>query len=268
MSQDSTYNLSDTQIQRLVEFTHQKYVKYDDVRIEIVDHLASDIEVQLSDDRELSFEQALKNTYGKFPITGFAQFIDARADALKKYWRRKILSLFVSYLTLPKILLTASIAMFIWLIKVYYPTSPLHYLVPLLIIITLEIQFSITRKTENKSKLLTLSILKPYTMLNYWKFRKKEEKPHHLLFMTIFKQYLGLCFSAFAYISVIMLKDFPVEGWGLILYCSILSFLAIFYFAIISGDLTDLLINEFETKYSEVNMDLYELNLDYWNEYY
>jgi len=97
VGQESRYNLSETQIQRLVEFTHQKYVKYDDVRIEIVDHLASDIEALITKNRELNFETALKRTYGKFPITGFGQFIDARETALHKIWGKKMNKVIRSY---------------------------------------------------------------------------------------------------------------------------------------------------------------------------
>ena len=65
---NQTITLSKSQIDHLFEFTRKKYVRYDDVRFEIVDHLASDIENQMSEDSELSFESALKRTYSKFPL--------------------------------------------------------------------------------------------------------------------------------------------------------------------------------------------------------
>ena len=47
-----------------------KYVRYRDVRHEIVDHWDSDIENIWLEDPKVSFQKALKQTYSKFPITG------------------------------------------------------------------------------------------------------------------------------------------------------------------------------------------------------
>ena len=124
MNSVASYKLSETQIQRLIDFTHQKYVQYDDVKIEIVDHLASDIEALITKNRELDFETALKRTYSKFPITGFAQFIDVREEALHKIWGKKMNKVIRSYFKPPKLLLTAIIFVCTFTLGVW---NPLHF---------------------------------------------------------------------------------------------------------------------------------------------
>ncbi len=101
--------LSTEQIQHLTAFTKKRFVKYEDVRFEIVDHLASDIEAQLAESPQLEFDQALKNAYNNFPTRYFSRFVTEKEKALSKYWNRRILKLLLGYFTLPRILLTLTI---------------------------------------------------------------------------------------------------------------------------------------------------------------
>jgi len=80
---DKQISLTKDQINQLFEFTKKKYVKHEDVKFEIVDHLASDIEAQMSEDLDIDFESALKITYSKFPITGFYRFVQKKPVAYK-----------------------------------------------------------------------------------------------------------------------------------------------------------------------------------------
>ncbi len=101
-----TRQLNKSEIEKLFEFTRKKRVRYLDVQFEIVDHLASDIEEQMSTDDSLSFEKGLQNAYAKFPITGFAQFVQHKSDALSKYWRTHFFRYFIEFLSLPKIIIS------------------------------------------------------------------------------------------------------------------------------------------------------------------
>ena len=86
--------LNKKQVTTLFDFVRSKYVRYIDVQHELVDHLASDIEVEMKSDSNLSFEDALRKVYGKFPITGFSNYISHSEKAITKFWSRKILSKF------------------------------------------------------------------------------------------------------------------------------------------------------------------------------
>lgn len=83
--------LTSEQIDHLFRFVGSKNVRYIDVQHEIVDHLASDIEIKMKEDKSLSFEKALHQIYSKFPITGFAVMIDDKEKSIRKYWRKKLL---------------------------------------------------------------------------------------------------------------------------------------------------------------------------------
>ena len=98
--------LSKEQIDELFTFVEKKYVRYIDVQYELVDHLASGIEEEMTNDSSIDFRTALDKVYNRFPITGFDQFLTEKEKAMQKYWRRKQGDIFKQYFTLPKVFLT------------------------------------------------------------------------------------------------------------------------------------------------------------------
>lgn len=76
--------LSKEQIQQLFLFTEKKFVRWYDLQVELVDHLAEKIEAQMEQDPTLSFERALGNIYAGFGIFGFAQIVREKEEALRK----------------------------------------------------------------------------------------------------------------------------------------------------------------------------------------
>ncbi len=106
--------LSSAEIQKLFTFVRSKYVRHVDVQHELVDHLASSIEEIRSHDPKITFDQALRQTYSKFPITGFTNYIAEATTAMNKYWTRRTGSYFLKFFTFPKIILT------ICLVSIFY----------------------------------------------------------------------------------------------------------------------------------------------------
>ncbi|MBT8221380.1 MAG: hypothetical protein KJP00_16250 [Bacteroidia bacterium] len=104
--------LTKQQIQHLFTFVRSKYIRYYDVQLELVDHLASAIEEEMSQESGLTFEQALNRVYSRFPITGFNEFLQEKTKALNKYWRRRFWSYMKQYFTPPKIILTLLFSFF------------------------------------------------------------------------------------------------------------------------------------------------------------
>jgi cation transport ATPase len=76
--------LNETQIEALFTFTEKKFVKYYDLQVELVDHLANKIEELMSEDKSLTFERALGNVYEKFGIFGFAKIVSEKQNELSK----------------------------------------------------------------------------------------------------------------------------------------------------------------------------------------
>jgi hypothetical protein len=106
--------LSTEQIDKLFNFVRSKYVRYEDLRYELVDHLASSIEDIQAAQPEASFEDALQETYSRFPITGFTNYIAQKQKALSRYWFKKFLRYYIEFFKLPKIIILIAMSLSIW----------------------------------------------------------------------------------------------------------------------------------------------------------
>lgn len=110
--------LTQQQIDRIFEFTSQKYIKYYDVQLELVDHIASRIEQMMADDPNLQFEPALQKVYKSFGIFGFTKVQDQKIVEMRQYWQAKKMNIYKSYLTLPLLVFTIALTLvFALLIK-------------------------------------------------------------------------------------------------------------------------------------------------------
>ena len=111
--------LSIEELQNLFDFVSSKKVKYDDLKYEIVDHIASSIEEIRKADPTATFDSALKETYGRFPITGFAEFVEGKVNSLKKHWDKKFIKFYIDFFKLPKLITSISLIFFIWTLFQY-----------------------------------------------------------------------------------------------------------------------------------------------------
>ena len=101
--------LTQDQIQYLYKFCVRHYVRYYDLQVELVDHLAASVEYEMEQDPKLSFEQALNKVYKRFGVMGFSNVISEKQNALAKSYRKQNWENFKSYFTVPKVALTISI---------------------------------------------------------------------------------------------------------------------------------------------------------------
>ena len=98
--------LTNDQIQYLYKFCEKKSVRYYDLQVELVDHLAEAIEQKIQDDSSLSFENALAEVYKGFGIFGFAHVVWDKEAAMLKQYNRKKWKAFKSWFSYPKICIT------------------------------------------------------------------------------------------------------------------------------------------------------------------
>ena len=70
--------LSKQQIDELFIFTEKKFVKWYDLQLELVDHLANKIEEELEQNPNTNLETALKKVYATFGIFGFARIVSEK----------------------------------------------------------------------------------------------------------------------------------------------------------------------------------------------
>jgi hypothetical protein len=125
MTKETKQQLTQEHIEKLFKFVQSKNVPYRDVQFEIVDHLASAIEDMQVDNPEWSFGLCLDQVYGKFPITGFAQLIEQKEEALNKYWKKKLWPYLFEYFKLPRIIITVTLFLCIQQFFQQFPDVPL-----------------------------------------------------------------------------------------------------------------------------------------------
>jgi len=103
--------LSKENIDSLFKFTRAHFVEWYDLQIELVDHLADDIELIMEKNPSISFEEAKNRAFKKFGVFGFGDVVAQKQNALsKKYWKL-VLGIFKEYFKLPKIIFTALLVM-------------------------------------------------------------------------------------------------------------------------------------------------------------
>ncbi len=113
--------LTKQQIEQLFEFTEKKYVRYYDLQVELVDHLATKIEEEMAADADLEFTKALDKVYRSFGMFGFAKIVQQKqnevANAARNKWWKEIKLFF----TWPKITFVVCIFMIFWQVALYIP---------------------------------------------------------------------------------------------------------------------------------------------------
>lgn len=118
--------LNEKQTSSLFDFVRSKYVRYVDVQHELVDHLASDIEMEMEADAAISFDEALKKVYAKFPISGFSKYVSESEKAMNRMWMKKILSQFTPYGGIPFLMTLAALILIQYQLIVFFGT-PIFY---------------------------------------------------------------------------------------------------------------------------------------------
>src|SRR5690606_74958 len=98
--------LSKQQIDQLFAFTKKHCVEFYDVQVELVDHLVNAIEEQWKENPTISFEDALQTEFKKFGIFGFTGLVEQKQAALKNHYWKIIKKEFISFFSVPKIILS------------------------------------------------------------------------------------------------------------------------------------------------------------------
>ena len=124
--------LSEAQIAHLFIFTEKKFVRWYDLQVELVDHLANKIEELMIANPKISFERALGNVYESFGLFGFAHIVQQKEAEMQKlnnkvWWRQfklqfcwpnimRTVSVFLGFYYLNKIDLLKDIVMAILIV--------------------------------------------------------------------------------------------------------------------------------------------------------
>ena len=152
--------VSEAQIEQLFQFLRQKYVRYYDVQIELVDHFASAIEAMWEENPSMTFQQGIDRVYGEFPITGFSNLITEKSQGIQNRIKKHTWKAVKAYLTIPKISLTILLCV---IFNIIYSTVPYpHWVAYGIITVTSSLSFIALKKNirqQTKTKFLVLELL-------------------------------------------------------------------------------------------------------------
>jgi hypothetical protein len=108
--------ITEEEVAWLHVFCKKKDIKYIDLRIELVDHLCALVEARWATHPQEDFKTAFYAVYKGFGIFGFMQIAEEHEKTMNKRYWREIWSYFKSWITPPKVVLTALLFSLIYLV--------------------------------------------------------------------------------------------------------------------------------------------------------
>lgn len=218
--------LNEEQIDVLFKFTRKKWVHWYDLQVELVDHLASRIEEEMTADIKLSFQQALDRVYAGFGIFGFSKFVQSAEKLVRKknslIWRKALIEQF----TWPNLVRSICILLLITIAGTFVNIN--------------FITFAIMATN------LIVSFVRQY------KFRNKQKQCNKLLLT----QYISTCNFGYIGCHIYLLPNFTKMQVAPIFAASSLFLLLISFSVIILSIASRIVINtiltEAETSYPEI----------------
>ena len=101
--------LTNEQVLQIDNYVSNSGIKYYDVKNEIIDHFATILEQKLAENPKLDFKQEIANIQDSFSDTGFKKLQEEKTKSVKNQFLKQSLQHLISFLKLPKILITVSI---------------------------------------------------------------------------------------------------------------------------------------------------------------
>lgn len=119
--------LNEKQVQELFRFTYKKGVRWYDLQCELVDHLALQIEAEISKDHHLSFEEAVKVIYKRFGIFGFSKIVQEKEVQVRKQGNKLWWKAFKNLFYWPNILISGSILLLLIMLSEFIDAEIYYY---------------------------------------------------------------------------------------------------------------------------------------------
>jgi hypothetical protein len=151
--------LTKEQIEHLFVFCRKHYVRYYDVQLELVDHLANAIEDKMNADKNLSFEKALHEVYKGFGVMGFSKVLASKEKEAGKKCRKIRRKIYWSYFTPPKLAMTVCVFIGLFILKNIFPEDNLMYVLGALLFLLVTFEFIIIFKIARLFKKAKKSLL-------------------------------------------------------------------------------------------------------------
>ena len=228
--------LSQDEIQKLFAFVKSKYVRFIDLQYELVDHLASSIEDIQEADPKVSFDDALKKTYSRFPVTGFTHFVENKQKSLSRYWNKVLFRHVKEYFKLPKLILLCILSFVIYTAFQVLPHS--YVMIAVYVLISVSFILNFKRLIINRTDIEKYLFLQSYNSMTLGNM-------YFILFLPL------QLFSD----RVNNFIDITLSTPTTIIISFVLT-LALIVSHVTLNIIPDLLHDEVETKYAHLNIQL------------
>jgi len=210
-------HLSREQIDYLMDFVKKHYVEWYDLQVEMVDHLANDIEEIMKKNPNITFQEALDRAFKKFGPMGFMDIAEKKQNALHKKYLLNIIREFKHFL------FSYRFIYFILALILYYkiismaPITTIIFsffiliLIPLIHVIVHSIKLRRKRKRNEKiylvdSTIINFPIFFMLIMVNLFNFVNTflKDKAFSGRFLPIFSFFFICCLWSyyFAFLTV------------------------------------------------------------------
>ena len=174
--------LTNDQIDQLHDFCYKHSVRYYDVQVELVDHLANAIEAKMAQNPRLRFEEALHQVHKSFGVCGFAPLVAEKQKAVDRQNRKLLWQLFKEQFRWPKVFLA---------LVIFATSYTLMQVYPILV-------FTIVA-------ILSLIIVAIFIIVNSFRLQRLEKKSGKEFLLVQFRNMLGFAFIPVNLINVIRL---------------------------------------------------------------
>lgn len=151
--------LTPLQIEKLFEFCSKHFVRFYDLQVELVDHLANAIEEKMDKQKNISFESALEEVHKSFGYKGFAGFVEARASALYQQNKKLRWKLFLEYFTFPKIAFTTFLIICFITIGTLVPKNQLGNVSAVITVLFILLELIVAFRSHRLFKKVTKNLL-------------------------------------------------------------------------------------------------------------
>lgn len=108
---DMKKHLSNEEVAQVDAWIRQRGFTFEDVRVEILDHVVCAMEDLLKDNPEINLEQAFNKVHASFGVFGFSTMEEALCTSIEKRIRRQLMRQLLSFLKPSGFLLTFSLVL-------------------------------------------------------------------------------------------------------------------------------------------------------------
>lgn len=131
--------LSKQQLAQIREFINKKGFTYIDVQMEILDHVASQVEEKMTNNPELKFADAVNETHKSFGVLGFSGIEDGITKMLYRRYRKIFLSNIIIFFKFKYFPITCLAFFLMYKIQYFIQRTELMYPIFIIVMISLNV---------------------------------------------------------------------------------------------------------------------------------